>query len=143
MDRSFICLRQPRSINAEKKQSYLKALIDAFCQRYPGHIAYDGELYGKIYYFCKKRIGMDADNISKPIWDALANTAYKDDKQVGLRIAGIFNLGAGANIQELNLTEIPEELLPALLDGIDNQDHILYIEFGDLDYRMFKFGRGI
>ena len=50
------------------------------------------ELYAAIYYFYREDVGLDADNISKPAWDALNAVGYSDDKQIKIRTAVAINI---------------------------------------------------
>lgn len=68
-------------------------------------------LYGRIYYFNHERISArDIHNIIKPLFDALEDRVYKDDKQIkhfeGYRLDMEFN-NAYFEI-ELNLPQDPE-----------------------------------
>lgn len=75
---SFIIKRQPKSYNSwrgatnAKKQGYKAAMESSFHQFYTKYTLYsNSDLYGLIYYFYKKDLNNDADNISKPLWDCL------------------------------------------------------------------------
>ena len=138
---SFLCNFPPRSVNARRKTAYYSGLVEAF-QKYHADITPSSEeLYGFVYYFHKRKTQLDADNLSKPIWDALIETAYGDDRQIRFRSAGIFNLAADG-IGELDLTNMPDYILGDFLEMIDNDDekHILYVEFGKFNYDLIQFG---
>jgi len=139
----FIVPRQPKSYNTWKKnsakgQNYLSDIHDSFKKIYEEHQLLTGDLYGSIYYFFKKDLHNDADNMSKPVWDCLINFLYDDDKQVKLRIAGSFDLGKN-DFNELDFSSIPGKVIGEFLEAYDNHDHFLYIECGTLKSSFFKF----
>lgn len=79
-----------------------------------------------VYYFFKKDFNHDADNISKPVWDSLRSLVYDDDRQIKLRIAAVFDLSS-TNINEIDMTNMPADVLIDLLESIEKEDHTLYI----------------
>lgn len=88
----------------------------------------------------KVKTQLDADNLSKPIWDALRGIAFKDDFQIRFRSAGLFNLGA-EKIDELDLTNMPDYVFDDFLEMIDGESsHILYVELGEFSYDLIRFG---
>ena len=95
-------------------------------------------LYGFVYYFHKIKTQLDADNLSKPVWDALGTVVYTDDKLVKFRSSAVFDLRA-TGIEVLDLSDIPDYLLDDFLEMIENEDHILYVEVGKFDYELFQF----
>jgi hypothetical protein len=129
----------PHSVNARSLQKYKQNIQDAFRACYENPAPLDGSLYGRIYYFHKDRTELDADNMSKPIWDALETVAYLDDRMIKLRSAGIWDLRA-ASIEILDLSQMPDTLFADFIQMIDEEDHILYVEVGELDYSLFRFG---
>jgi hypothetical protein len=96
------------------------------------------ELYGVLYHFFRANLKMDADNLSKPIWDCLTGFLYVDDSQVKLRIAGSFDLSKH-NFNILDIETLPKPIVDELVDAFKNHDHFVYIECGRLNYSMFKF----
>lgn len=100
-----------------------------------------GNLYGFVYYFHKRKTQLDADNLSEPVWDALNQAAYLDDKQIIFRSSGIFDLGS-EGIEIFDFTDVPNKVLVDFLEMIDDdtKDHILYIEVGKFDYDLYRFG---
>ena len=98
----------------------------------------------------------DADNISKPIWDALGKGgAYRDDRQVRLRIAAVVDLslvvGAeGTGVEAFDLSDAPpvvanavETLASGSTDGdgaIGAAPGFVYVEMGRLGPAMLRFG---
>jgi hypothetical protein len=69
---SFLCNFRPRSVQAKYTQAYKEAIVDAYRTYYDGvNPLLESELYGISYYFHRRPAQIDADNLSKPIWDAL------------------------------------------------------------------------
>jgi len=136
----FISDLIPRSVNAEKKKMYSRKIIASF-QKYnhKPHPYKNEKLYGFIYYFHKNRTALDADNISKPIWDALNGEAYSDDNQIVFRSAGIIDL-LNTEIDEIDVTSLPDDIFKDILDMFDTKQHILYVEIGPYDQALLKLG---
>ncbi len=111
---------------------------NSFKKIYPQHEMLSGDLYGTIYYFFKRDLNNDADNMSKPVWDCLIDFLYVDDKQVKLRIAGAFDLRK-KDFNELDFSNIPGKVIGDFLEAYDNHEHFLYIECGELRSGFFKF----
>lgn len=137
--RAFICLQRPRSYNAKKRPHYQEQLREAYSEYHPEAGAFGGSLYGRAYCFQARPTGVDADNLSKPIWDALRDLAYGDDAQIELRHAGILQLSDGV-IGQLDLTSIPDEVADDLIDALGSEPHVLYVEVGPLMPGMYTFG---
>ncbi len=93
------------------------------------------DLYGTIFYLFKKDFGSDADNLSKPLWDCLSGFLFVDDNQLRLRIAGCFDLSRN-DFNILNLSGLSGSVVTELLDAIDEEEHIVYVECGRLEYSM-------
>jgi len=127
-------------VNAKTSERYKAGIKGAF-QTYHSDVGLlNHGLYGVVYYFHNTPVQLDADNLSKPIWDALESTAYTDDRAIRLRIAGVFDLRSEP-LEVLDLSQMPDYVLEDFLEMIDNEDHILYVEVGRLDYSLFRFGR--
>lgn len=142
---SFILKRQPRSYNSwkgttnAKKELYKSDIKESFRQFYPTHATpLTGDLYGTIFYFFKKNLDIDADNLSKPLWDCLNGFLFSDDKQVKLRTAGTFDL-SNHDFNVLDLSGLTGEVIAELLDAFDTEEHIIYVECGLLNNALFKF----
>jgi len=141
---NFILKRQPKSYNswrgasAIKKQNYKSALENSFRQFYPNHSLLTHDLYGILYYFFKKDLDHDADNLSKPLWDCLTGFLFNDDKQIRIRTAGTFDLSKN-DFNILDFSGLDGKVVAELIESFDNEDHILYIECGLLDNSQFKF----
>jgi hypothetical protein len=70
------------------------------------------------------------------MWDALNKIAYLDDKNIKLRIAGVFDLVS----EPIEALKIPQSILGDFLRMIDEgKEHILYVEIGSLNYSLFEF----
>jgi len=141
---SFILKRQPKSYNSwkgattAKKEGYKTAIETSFKQFNPIYAKLTDDLYGTLYYFYKKDLNSDADNLSKPLWDCLAGFLFIDDKQVKIRTAGTFDLSKN-DFNILNFSGLAGEVVAELLDAFDSQEHIVYVECGLLKSSMFKF----
>lgn len=137
----FILKRRPCSVNnfrSHKKEQFL-IFLDKTIQELPRQPEIlSGNLYGKIYHFFRKDHRYDADNISKPIWDSLIGRLYEDDKQIKLRIAGLVG-NDEAEMKEMDFTGLDGDFIKELLEAIDSEDHVLYIECGPLSPMMFTF----
>ena len=137
---AFLCAdRKPVTKEARGHIQYEGDIKAAFRQYWPFAITQNGQFYGIVYYFHRVSNQIDADNLSKPVFDALKNELYTDDKFLKVVRSGIFDLTANG-IEVLNLTKVPDNVFSDFLRALDRSDHILYIEVGDLDYGMFEFG---
>ena len=130
---SFVYSGKPESYNADskKKQVYKKRLSSAYKRRFSGMIA-EKELYAAIYYFYREDVGLDADNISKPAWDALNAVGYSDDKQIKILTAVAIDLSK-YDIVDFDQDNIPSDVLTDLVQSIADNNHTLYIEVGEID----------
>ena len=133
---AIVCNLIPRSVNAKTCEKYKAELAREFKSYHKDIEFLEGELYGVVYYFVNRKTDMDADNISKPIWDSLEGIAYADDKIIKMRYSGIYNL---REISEIDISNIPDVVFDDFMQSIDNEDHILYIELGRYNHSMFKF----
>lgn len=75
---------------------------------------------------------LDADNISKPVWDSLSDVAYSDDRQIKIRSA------VAIDISKLNIMDFDQDNLSTgdvydLSEGILDSDHTLYIQVGRIE----------
>lgn len=140
---AFLCNCTPRSVQAKNKKhkaSYYNSLVNAYRKYHTDATPSNNSLYGIVYYFHKIKTQLDADNLSKPIWDALKGKAFNDDYQIRFRSSGLFNLGV-ENIDELDLTNMPDYVFGDFLEMIDSDSgHILYVEFGEFTYDLIQFG---
>lgn len=85
----FIVTGQPKSqqsFGRGRRPRYYGRIQAAFLNYFPNSNRFNIDLYGAIYYFFNENVNLDVDNISKPIWDALKNHLYDDDKLIKLSI---------------------------------------------------------
>ena len=139
----FLLFRQPKAFNGWKKlnskgQAYRRDIRAAYSRYYGTPTALPGDLYGVVYYFYNKDTGTDADNISKPVWDCLTDFLYQDDKQVKLRVAACYDLTKN-QLADLDVTGLPSDILPELLEALDQEPYVIYIECGTFNKNMMRF----
>ena len=80
------------SDNPKKKEKYAQMIRDTFDKEYKGKVPKyrkGSELYGQVCFFTSEGTDLDADNISKPVWDALKGVVYDDDKQIVMRTSTV------------------------------------------------------
>jgi hypothetical protein len=138
---NFILKSRPLSYNScrgTKKMNYKIALIDSFNAYNPSHSILNGDLYATIYYFFNRNLDLDADNLSKPVWDCLNGLLFNDDNQIKIRIAGSFDLTTG-DYSVIDMSGLQGNLVVDLLDAFENEEHIVYVECGNFTPSMFKF----
>ncbi len=129
---SFVISTKPKSYNSKDKRKaadYQQRLQVAFRESYPTHALLTEELYGLVYHFYRINTGIDADNISKSVWDSLKTVTYLDDKQVKMRVAGSFDLNTN-DLTVLDFSGLPGVVIDQLLDSTKTEMHVLYIECG-------------
>jgi hypothetical protein len=126
-------------MNAKGRPKYQQKLQELCKGQIPELSMQDGELYAAIYYFHKVPATQDADNISKPILDALKGLMYTDDRVVKLRQAAMVDLRSRP-LELLDLSRMPDSIFGAFIEELDSQDYTVYIEIGRLDYRQIQFG---
>ena len=134
---SFVATTTPVSVNAKSKPRYKEALVSALKATHGDVAPLTGELYGFAYYFHKTRTQLDADNLSKPIWDALNGYLYSDDKSIRIRYSGIIAVTTGFTV--LDITRVPHDTLGSLLTALAHNDHVLYVEVGQFRPNLFTF----
>ena len=136
---NFILNRRPLSFNnSNGKVQYGNDLRSAFSTQNPTATKLNDNLYAIIYYFYNEYVGLDADNLSKPVWDHLSGLVYDDDEQIKVRTAGSFDLEQ-QDIDLLDFTGLSGNFITDLLDSFDNDDHIVYIEIGKFNESLFRF----
>ena len=137
---SFVVSTKPKSYNSKDKKKALEYQIQmqvAFAKSYPRHSLLTEDLYGMIYHFFRRNIGIDADNLSKPVWDGLKGIVFEDDKQVKLRIAGSFDLTAN-DLTVLDFSGLPGAVIASLLEAVETEEHVLYVECGRFTTDMIR-----
>lgn len=81
----------------------------------------------------------DADNISKPVWDALRGVAYHDDKQIRRRSSGIIELPPGT-LTQFNFTDWPSALVTAVEQASTRPNfNLLCLQLSLLEPAHFQF----
>ena len=126
------------SSDAKKKRKYMNRIVAAFSKNYNGKIPKfkkGEELYGQVYFFTSERTDLDADNISKPIWDALVGVVYDDDKQIVSRTSTVVYTKTHEIIHINGESEIAADLLQKLTRKIVM---CMYIECGHFNENMIE-----
>ena len=137
---AFLCVdRKPVTIQAHSHLNFENDIKAALRRYWPKVELSNGIFYGVVYYFHKVPNQIDADNLSKPIFEALKAELYADDKFIRIVRSGVFDLRTNS-VDVLDLTHMPANVFTDFITALDKSDHILYIEVGNLDYGMFEFG---
>jgi hypothetical protein len=139
---AFLCTHRPRSVNARTTGRFQQLIREAYLNYYPAGERLHHPLYGIVYYFHNKPNQLDADNLSKPIWDALKGLVYDDDLIIQLRHAGVIDLSR-TDMTLFDLSKMPDKVAIDFIGMIGSKSNILYVEFGKLDQGMFIFGQEI
>lgn len=138
---NFVFKGRPQSYNNNTgalKSKYKAALEQSLWAYNAGLQLLHNDLYAVVYHFFYVDLCIDTDNLSKPVWDSLNGILYNDDKQIKVRIAGSFNLTAG-DYNRMDFTGLQGKVVVDLLDALDNEDHVVYVECGNLGMKMYKF----
>ena len=135
----FLSNLRPRSVRAKTPERFKEGIRSAFRAYCPGAAVSADSFYAVVYYFHRVPSQQDADNISKPILDALEGLAYEDDRLVKFRQAAMFDLVSDP-LGELEMSNIPGEVFSRFLEMLDNEEHILYVEVGQLSFKQIRFG---
>ena len=131
---SFVFKGKPLSYNCsdtKKKAAYKAKISSAFNRKYAGSIP-EGDLFAIVYYFYKEDVLLDADNISKPIWDSLNKVAYSDDRQIKIRSAVAIDLSK-LSIMDFDQDNLSTDDVFELSECILDNDHTLYIQVGRIE----------
>lgn len=95
-------------------------------------------LYARVYYFHKGPRQIDADNLSKPVLDALSKIVYEDDNLV------IDRQAVKINLREKDGYSLSDDLSTAWYDkltrSMDRYSDFLFIEVGELQKISVAFG---
>lgn len=131
---AFVYSGRPESYNANntRKNIYKKKISSTYNRFFTGKIDDGKDLYAIVYYFFREDLNLDADNISKPMWDALNDVGYSDDNQIKIRTAVSINL-CKYDIIDFDQDNIPSEIAKDLFECLMESDHTLYIEVGTID----------
>ena len=98
-------------------------------------------LEAKAFYIHKVKDRFDADNISKPLWDALNKHAYKDDRQI--KYLETLKIDTNTpDIFELDITDIEiddlNKILDFLFDTSGLKERILYVALTDYESKNVR-----
>lgn len=136
----------PLSYNSrspKNKETYFKKIRSAFLRKYKGNVPRfpaDEELYARVYFFTSSGVNVDCDNISKPIWDAVNNLLYVDDRRIVMRTSAVVDV----NIHPfyfIDTTSIDGAVAADLMQGLADTDvKCLYIECGKFKESRIKIG---
>ena len=107
------------SADSKKRERYKGTIVEAFSRNYNGNDGTD----------------LDADNISKPVWDALIGTIYEDDKQIVQRTSTVIYTKKHNLIQINGNSDTSAELLQ-ILTG--NNVKCIYVECGYFKETMIE-----
>lgn len=129
------------SSNKYRRARYERSVLNSFMKKYTSPLPSGSELYGYVYYFHNSDENMpDADNISKPLWDALSNIAFDDDRDIIIRSAFALDLRKNDAI-EINIGDLPEDIGIELAEILSepNSDAML-VEVGTINNKekLFK-----
>lgn len=140
---NFLVKTRPRSYNSWRRNSskgmrYTQKIRHALHHYCPDFHRMEVPLYGIVYYFYKQASGLDADNLSKPVWDSLTNILYKDDQQIKWRLAAAVNLQM-EDLAVFTMNGLREPLFNDFLDALENEEDFLYIECGSMHNDLLRF----
>jgi Holliday junction resolvase RusA-like endonuclease len=136
---AFVARVTPRSVNARSAGRYKERLQDEYVRSVRAAGRLTGTLYARVYYFCAGRRSIDADNLSKPVLDALIGHAYADDGAVVFRACAAVET-RGLGLHELDVTDVPAHALSELVEALDEKADVLYIEIGTFHPGTMVFG---
>ena len=133
----------PLSYNSRNKKAYQARIRSAFLRRYRGHVPMfppNEELYARVYFFTSDGINVDCDNISKPIWDAVNNLVYVDDRKIVMRTAAVIDMNSHP-MGIIDASSIDSSVAADLMQGLADADvKCLYIECDVFKESMIKIG---
>ena len=130
------------SADSKKRERYKGTIVEAFSRNYNGKVPKFRkgiELYGQVYFFTSDGTDLNADNISKPVWDALIGTIYEDDKQIVQRTSTVIYTKKHNLIQINGNSDTSAELLQ-ILTG--NNVKCIYVECGYFKETMIEIEKG-
>jgi hypothetical protein len=137
--KAFLSNQRPKSVNAKRTSSFQERIRRSYREYCPGEELFKEALYGIVYYFHKRNNQLDADNLSKPIWDALEGIAFENDLQIRLRHAGVIDLRS-TDMTTFDLSKMPDTVADSFIQMVGTEAHVLYVELGTLHHSMFGFG---
>jgi len=137
--RAFICCKRPRSVNAKGSKTFKRFIQEAYT-KYCGEAPENNPVYSRIYYFSKVSHQLDADNLSKPIIDALEGYAFHDDLVVEFRQSGVVDLRKD-DVSGFDISGMPDAVVDDFFQNVGTEEHLIYVEIGLLSKEMFQFGQ--
>lgn len=128
----FFCEGRPASYQGspKSKEVYKRRISTCYQRHFTGAMP-DVPLFANVYHFYNEDVQIDADNISKPTWDALSKVAFSDDKQIIIRSAASIDMRKSG--LEVDLDTIPSEIRFDFIDSIYSKPHTIFIEVGEVD----------
>ena len=136
----------PLSYNSKNKIAravYQKRILSAFQRRYSGAVPRfpaNQELYAKVFFFTSDGVNVDADNISKPIWDAVNGVVYVDDRKIVMRTAAVIDVRTHP-LNTIDTSGISGDVAANLIQNLTEKNvRCLYIECGKFGEPMIKIG---
>lgn len=136
----------PLSYNSKNKTAraaYQKRILSAFQRRYNGAVPRypaNQELYAKVYFFTSDGVNVDADNISKPIWDAVNGLVYVDDRKIVMRTSAVIDVRIHP-FNTIDTSGISGDVAADLIQNLMEKNvRCLYIECGKFEEPMIKIG---
>lgn len=134
----------PLSYNSRNKAVYQNQIRSAFLRKYRGKVPQfpsTEELYARVYFFTSDGVNVDCDNISKPIWDAVNNLLYVDDRKIVMRTAAVIDVNLHPFNYIIDTSSIEGSVAADLMQGLSALDvKCLYIECGKFKESMIKIG---
>ncbi len=131
------------SKNTKNKDIYQKAIINAFQRKFRGTVpcfSSSEELYARIFFFTSDGVKVDADNISKPIWDAINGMVYLDDRMIVMRTAAVIDVKTPP-FNTIDTKGIRGSTAADLIQCLTERNvKCLYIECGIFNESMIKIG---
>ncbi len=100
-------------------------------------------LEAKVFYIHKIEDKMDADNISKPLWDALNKITYQDDFAIKYLETLKIDFGKTSDRLSLDVTNLDsqdfENLFDFIFDTRGIEDRFLYVAVSDYESKNVRF----
>ena len=131
----------PRSYNAHSRSRFQDRLRkDSKRLVFPPEPMRSPSLYSKVFYFHRGKRDIDADNISKPVLDALRGVAFIDDAQVCWRLSAKVDVSRPYTVRQNDIAaEAYAELIESL--GDETAMDLLYVEVSHLQVQDVSLGR--
>ncbi|MEW6273904.1 MAG: RusA family crossover junction endodeoxyribonuclease [Bacillota bacterium] len=131
---------KPKSLNAGRRQlkKYRERIIEYVSNHSFSRFDKSQKIACTIYYFHRKKTEIDADNMGKPLLDALKGVFFEDDSQVIWRLAVRINALEDYVIENkgMDLDKFDE-----LFDFISTRDHVVYVELKKVGSLLLAVGQ--